>query len=70
MRHGHVRRLPVIAKDGALVGVISIDDVLVHAEPMRFGKFPELSSEEVVETFQAINVGQVPQVVAKKVAAG
>lgn len=37
--------------------------------PMRFGKFPELSSEEVVETFQAINVGQVPQVVAKKVAA-
>jgi Mg/Co/Ni transporter MgtE len=69
MRHGHVRRLPVIAKDGALVGVISIDDVLVHAEPKRFGKFPELSSEEVVETFQAINVGQVPKVVAKKVAA-
>jgi CBS domain-containing protein len=69
MRQGRVRRLPVIAKDGALVGVVSIDDVLVHAEPLRFGKVPELSSEEVVETFQAINVRQVPQVVAKKVAA-
>lgn len=62
-------RLPVLAKDGALVGVVSIDDVMVPAESLRFGKVPELSSEEVVEAFQAINVRQVPQVVARKVVA-
>jgi CBS domain-containing protein len=69
MREGRVRRLPVLGKDGALAGVISIDDVLVHAEPVRFGKLPDLSSEDVVKAFQAINVRQVPQVVAKKAAA-
>jgi CBS domain-containing protein len=68
MRQGRVRRLPVIAKDGALVGVVSIDDILVHAEPWSFRKIPELSSDEVVKAFQAINVRQVPPVVAKKAA--
>jgi predicted transcriptional regulator len=69
MRDGHVRRLPVITKNGALVGVISIDDVLVRAEPVSLGKIPELSSDEVVRTFRAINAWQLPQVVAKKAAA-
>jgi CBS domain-containing protein len=66
MRDGHVRRLPVVAKDGALVGVISMDDVLVRAEPLSLGKAVELSSEEVVKTFQAINVRQLPQMAAKQ----
>jgi CBS domain-containing protein len=66
MREGRVRRLPVIAKDGALMGVISMDDVLVRAEPPSLGKVVELSSEEVVKTFQAINLRQVPQAVAKQ----
>jgi len=69
MRKGHVRRLPVLSKDGKLAGVISIDDILVHAEPSGFGKKTELSSEEVVRTCQAINFRQLPQAVAKKVAA-
>lgn len=69
MRDGHVRRLPVVTKNGALVGVISIDDVLVRAEPVSLGKMPELTSDEVVRTFRAINSWQLPQVVAKKVAA-
>jgi CBS domain-containing protein len=68
MREGHVRRLPVIAKDGALVGVISIDDVLVHAESPSLGRVDELSSEEIVKTFQAISLRQLPQVVAKQAA--
>jgi CBS domain-containing protein len=66
MREGRVRRLPVITKAGELVGVISMDDVLLHAEVPRFGKKPELSTEEVVKTFQAINVRQLPQAVASK----
>lgn len=66
MREGHVRRLPVITKEGALVGVISMDDVLLRAEAPSLGKAPELSSEEIVKTFRAINVRQLPQAVATK----
>ncbi len=66
MREGHVRRLPVITKQGALVGVVSMDDVLLRAEPPSLGKTPELSSEEIVKTFRAINVRQLPQAVATK----
>lgn len=66
MREGHVRRLPVITKKGALVGVISMDDVLLRAQAPSLGKTPELSSEEIVKTFQAINVRQLPQTVATK----
>jgi CBS domain-containing protein len=66
MRDGHVRRLPVITKEGALVGVISMDDVLLRAEAPGLGGKPELSSEEIVKTFRSINVRQLPQAVATK----
>jgi len=66
MRDGHVRRLPVITKAGALVGVISMDDVLLRAEAPSLGKASELSSEEIVKTFRAINTRQLPQAVATK----
>ena len=69
MREGHVRRLPVITKEGALVGVISMDDVLLRAESPSLGKVPELSSEDIVKTFRAINVCQLPQTAATKKAA-
>ncbi len=64
-----VRRLPVIAKKGSLVGVISMDDILLRTEPVSMGKEPELSSDEVVRAYRAINQRQVPQVVPKKAAA-
>jgi CBS domain-containing protein len=69
MKEGRVRRLPVVAKDGFLVGVISMDDILLRTEPMSLGKEPELSSDEVVRTYRAITQRQVPQVVAQKAAA-
>jgi CBS domain-containing protein len=69
MKEGRVRRLPVVAKNASLVGVISMDDILLRTEPMSMGKEPELSSDEVVRTYRAITQRQVPQVVAKKVAA-
>jgi CBS domain-containing protein len=68
MMEGKVRRLPVIAKDGTLVGVISMDDILFRTEPMSLGKEPELSTDEVVRTYRAITQRLVPQVVARKVA--
>jgi CBS domain-containing protein len=69
MKEGKVRRLPVIAQKGSLVGVISMDDILLRTEPMSMGKEPELSSDEVVRAYRAITQRQVPQVVAKQAAA-
>jgi len=69
MKEGKVRRLPAIAQDGTLVGVISMDDILVRTEPVSLGKEPELSTDEVVRTYRAITQRQVPQVVAKHAAA-
>lgn len=69
MKEGRVRRLPVIAKNGTLAGVILMDDVLLRTEPMSLGREPELSSDEVVRTYRAITQRQVPQVVAKQAAA-
>lgn len=67
MREGRVRRLPVVAKDGALVGVVSVDDVLLRAEGSA--QAGTISSEEVVSAFRAINTHQLPLVVAKTAAA-
>jgi len=68
MRDGRVRRLPVITKEGDLVGVISMDDVLLRAEG-SVGQAGAISSEEVVNAFRAINTHQLPLVVAKRAVA-
>jgi CBS domain-containing protein len=60
MRAGHVRRLPVITNAGALVGVISIDDVIIHAEKPGVGSPSVLSTAEVVKALQGINERQLP----------
>ena len=69
MQQGQVRRLPVLARDGRLVGVISLDDIICQAEPRVLAKEPELNSEEVIRTCKAINRYQVPQAAFKRVAA-
>ena len=69
MREGRVRRLPVINKEGKLVGVISMDDVLLRAEAAGVGKSAVVSAEEIVNAFRAINTHQLPMVTAKQAAA-
>lgn len=69
MRDGKVRRLPVIDKEGKAVGVLSMDDILLHAEPVSLGKMVELSTDEVVRTYRAINQKDLPQVVKKQTVA-
>jgi CBS domain-containing protein len=59
-----VRRLPVVGQDGSLCGVLSVDDILSHAEPKALGREPELSTDEVIRTFRAIVPRRVPQNVA------
>ena len=63
IEEGGVRRLPVIVENGTLVGVISMDDLLLKAEAAGIGKQRELSTEEVVKTYRAINQRRVPQIV-------
>lgn len=60
MRAGHVRRLPVFTKAGALVGVVSIDDVIIHAEKSGIGGATGLATAEVVKALQGINERQLP----------
>jgi CBS domain-containing protein len=60
MRAGHVRRLPVITKARALVGVISIDDVIIHAEKPVMAGASGLSTANVVKALQGINERQFP----------
>jgi len=60
MRAGHVRRLPVITKAGALVGVISIDDAIIHAENAGLVGASQVSTADIVKTLQGINERQLP----------
>lgn len=64
MKESNVRRLPVIAKNGTLVGVVSMDDIMLHAEPTSMGRHPELSNDEVVRAYRAIAQRQVARSVA------
>lgn len=69
MRDGRVRRLPVIDADGKVVGVLSMDDILLRAEPSGSGKIAELSADEVVRIYKAINQRALPQPLKKQTAA-
>lgn len=69
MQEGKVRRLPVIDLNGKAVGVLSMDDVLLRAEPSSSAKIVELSTDEVVRSYRAINRRELPLVVEKRTAA-
>lgn len=69
MQEGRVRRLPVIDSDGKAVGVLSMDDVLLRAEPSSSGRIVELSTDEVVRSYRAINRRDLPLVMEKRAAA-
>jgi CBS domain-containing protein len=60
MRDGHVRRLPVVNSDSKVVGIVSLHDILLRAEASRFGKEPDLSSDEVVRTYRDILQRDLP----------
>lgn len=64
MKEFNVCRLPVIAKNGTLVGVISMDGIMLHAGLTRLGGPPELSNDEVVRAYRAIARRQAARGVA------
>lgn len=65
MEKHQVRRLPVVNPDGKLVGVLSIGDLTLHAEKREGKRIPDLSSEDVVETYQGIRVRQLTEQTAQ-----
>ena len=54
MEEGKVRRLPVVDDDGVLLGVLSINDVVLAAGEHRGRRVPELSVQDVVRTLRGI----------------
>jgi CBS domain-containing protein len=68
MKEARVRRLVVVDAENRLCGVLSMDDILLHAEPSRLDREPELSVDEVVRTCQNIMRKEKPST-TKKVAA-
>ena len=60
MREKKVRRLPVIAEDGTLKGMLSMNDVALKAEESKDKKPAQLTYAEVVNTYKAICEHRVP----------
>jgi CBS domain-containing protein len=54
IRKDKVRRLPVINDEGVLQGLLSINDIALHAEKFDGHKTTDLTYEDVVNTFKAV----------------
>lgn len=65
MEKHQVRRLLVVSVDGKLIGVLSIGDLTLHAERRAGKRIPDLSTEDVVETYQGIRVRQLTEQTAQ-----
>ncbi len=64
-----VRRLAVINKTGSLEGILSMDDVVLHAEAGGVGRTTELPHAEIVDTLRQVYGPQLPQVISRAIAA-
>ena len=53
MREHKVRRLPVLGEDGELIGIVSMNDIVLQAQPAN-GKKAPINYADVIKTYQAI----------------
>jgi CBS domain-containing protein len=63
-----VRRLPVLDEAGKLQGILSLDDVVLHAATGIGGRAPELSSTDVIEHMKRVYQSGLPEPVRPRVA--
>jgi CBS domain-containing protein len=67
---GHqVHRLPVVDDKGIPQGVLSLDDILLHADQDKWEGCCELASEEIIRSLKKMHGQQFPIVHAKHMAA-
>jgi CBS domain-containing protein len=62
-----IRRLPVVNREGVPVGILSLDDLVVHSEVGKLRGACDLSSEEVTQSLKKV-YGLKYQVVRTKAA--
>ncbi|MDQ3666765.1 MAG: CBS domain-containing protein [Acidobacteriota bacterium] len=60
MQERKVRRLPVVAPDGTLHGILSISDITLNATETTGKKIPEISFGDLVQTYKAICAHALP----------
>jgi CBS domain-containing protein len=65
MRAHRIRRLPVVNEGGDLQGILSMNDIVLHAKTSN-GKKPPIDYASVVKTYQAICEHPVPMTQAAK----
>jgi CBS domain-containing protein len=68
MAREQVRRLPVVNTEGKLEGILSMDDVILHADRTIAGKTTDLTCDEVVETLKNVYWPHLPELAHKKAA--
>jgi CBS domain-containing protein len=67
---GHqVHRLPVVDDKSVPQGVLSLDDILLHADQNKWEGCCELSSEEIIRSLKKMHGQQFPMIRAKPMAA-
>jgi len=70
MQEKKVRRLPVVAADGTLAGILSMNDVVLKAEESKEKKPTNLSYGDVVITYKSICQHRLPMQQAQATAGG
>jgi CBS domain-containing protein len=60
MRSGQLRRLPVVDDAGRLVGILSLNDVILNSRKGKSKKGKHVSHGEVMDTLKALNLHRLP----------
>lgn len=60
MQERKVRRLPVVAADGTLDGMLSFNDLVLRAQEAKDKKAPDLADADVVKAYKAICAHPLP----------